>query len=416
MNILERYNVQFFILFSGLITVTLPLKENYNSIAIILFLTSQALFFLKGRNSAIALSKGAFIFVLPFIYLVFQVFYSDYDVYQRNLLRALPILLFPIFFSIIRGQYENAVPRILKILVLSALGYSSFLILFAFYRQLNFSPDFSNINWYFFAYRDFTAVLNIHPTYLGMYNCLAFSVIAYNVFKRNKLLPSDIVSILILTVVIILAGSRISLICQILIFCYLLFSNFTRIGRKPKLLFLLFFIVVPTMIFTYVPIAKERMVDMTFGLKETYAYAKYGENVKYAGSIAPRLELWKCALEAASNNYVFGNGFGNTQKLLNECYKSKGFDHYAQLNYQTHNQYLSSFARGGIMGLGVILIVLLFPLFLAIKNKNYLYVSFLIIILVCCLTENVLNRHFGIVFYAFFNSLFYFIPNKKLES
>lgn len=415
MNILKQHSQKVFVFLSGLIIVTLPIKESYNSIAILLYTAYILYLSYQDKDNPAVLSRKVIILGLPFFYLFLQFFYSDFDTYQRNFLRMLPVIIFPLLFSMIKGKYKQHSNKILNILVFSAVAYSFFLIVVAFYRQWKFSPDFSDINWFFFAYHDFTDIIGLHPTYLGMYNCLAFGIIVKRVLTKTSVKVQDLVCGTILIIVMVLAGSRISLVCLILVFCYLMFSHLKKIKKRIKYILLGVFIGVPMLVFTLAPIAKERMIDMTLGLKEEFEYAKYGSNVKRNGSIGPRIELWRCAIQSINENPFFGNGYGNAQEELNACYLDIGKEEFAKLNYQTHNQYFSSLARGGIFGLLALLITLFYPFFYSISERNFLYAVFLIIVIVACFTENILNRHVGIVFFSFFNSFFFFLESNRNE-
>ncbi|MBT8195752.1 MAG: hypothetical protein KJO64_04960, partial [Bacteroidia bacterium] len=54
------------------------------------------------------------------------------------------------------------------------------------------------------------------------------------------------------------------------------------------------------------------------------------------------------------------------------------------------------------------LMMLFLPLKMALRADEKLYVLFLILFMVSCLTENVLSRQHGMVFYAILNSMLFF--------
>lgn len=409
-NIKTFNNNNLIVLFSSLVIITLPLKSNYNSITIILFLTFSSFFlFSKQKELIFKPQKELLILLLPFLFIIFQFTYSKWDDFLRNLIRNIPLLLFPIYFYYLKNWLTIIdLKKIMKSLIFSAVAYSLFLLFVAFYRQLNYSPDFSRINWYYFTYFDFTEALKAHPTYLGLYNCLAISILLQNFFLNNKNKILNLVLIIFLSIIVFMLGSRISLICLIIIFCYLFFSFFREISKTFRYVVLFLFISLPLIIFSSMPIIKERMIDMTFGLAESFSYAQYGNNTKYDGGISPRLDMWKCAIEITKDRALLGNGYGYTQDLLNRCYRENGYDSFANLNYQTHNQYLNNYARGGIIGLIVLLILYFYSFYYSIVRKDRLHTSFLVLIIVTSLTENLLNLHFGIVLFAYFNSFFFF--------
>lgn len=401
----------------SLVVITMPLKSNFNSMSIILLLV-YSLFFLYNKRSVISFkpSKEVVVLIVPFLFILVQGFYSEWGVFSKNAIRSLPLFIFPFLFFYLKPWLQTKqVKIILKALVFSAVGYSVFLLSVALYRQINYMPDFSKINWFFFTYYDFTEALDIHPTYLGMYLCMAFAVIFYNfLLNTTRILPVVLV-LSFLALNIFLSGSRIALVCLILIVFILLMYQMKALKRGTKLTLLAFIVIFPVIVFNFVPIVKERMLDMTFGLKDNYEYAKYGDegkNNNYSGGLAPRFQIWSCAIEVGNYNLLFGSGFGTTQKRLNACYTRKHLESFSDRDYQTHNQYFNNYARGGFIGLLVLLLIYFYSLFYALRRKHLLHLCLISIVIVASLTENILNLHLGVVFFSFFNSLFFFSFNK----
>jgi O-antigen ligase len=73
-----------------------------------------------------------------------------------------------------------------------------------------------------------------------------------------------------------------------------------------------------------------------------------------------------------------------------------------------HNQYFEETLHNGIGGLLLFLISLLVPAYIALSRKDLIYLAFILIFSLCCITESMLTRQIGIIFYAFFNSLYFF--------
>lgn len=404
----------------SLVVVTMPLKSNINSMAIILFI-GYSLFFLYKKRALIEFkfSRDVLVLILPFLLILGQAFYSDWDDFLKNAIRALPFLIFPFLFLYLKSWFnEKHISFVLKSLVFSALAYSIYLLSVAFYRQIDYQPDFSIINWYFFTYYDFTEALDLHPTYLGMYVCLAFTVVFYYLLGNGKRLTISFLVLGFLGLIVFLSGSRISLVCLILISLGLLVFKIKTLKMKMKLAIIGVLVVFPILVFNFVPIVKERMIDMTFGLKENYEYAKYGDkgkNNNYSGGLVPRFQIWSCAVEVGNHNYLIGSGFGRTQERLNECYESKGLHSFSNQDYQTHNQYFNHYARGGFIGLFILLLFYFYSLYVAFERKQILHISLIMMLVIVSLTENVLNLHMGIVFFTFFNSLFFFSFKKQKQ-
>ena len=74
--------------------------------------------------------------------------------------------------------------------------------------------------------------------------------------------------------------------------------------------------------------------------------------------------------------------------------------------HHAHNEYLSIMMRHGILGLVVFLAMLIYPLWLAFKAKNFVYVGFIVIFGILCIAGS-LNLYHGIVIYSLLNALLY---------
>ena len=123
-------------------------------------------------------------------------------------------------------------------------------------------------------------------------------------------------------------------------------------------------------------------------------------------SIASRVSTIKCTIEVIKDNLWFGVGTGDCEMSLNKCYLSYGY--ISLMNRNPHNQYMQFALRLGVLGFLLFIACLLIPALLAIKQNKYLYLTFIALFALSCLTESMLERNKGIVFYAFFNSLFAF--------
>lgn len=130
-------------------------------------------------------------------------------------------------------------------------------------------------------------------------------------------------------------------------------------------------------------------------------------------SLTQRFEFWKAAIGIIKEHVVFGVGTGDIQKAFEAQYDKTNSPLFKEWRLRSHNQYLSIAVAFGVFGLIWFLITLFYPMFLQGKNRDYLYVSFLIIVLVSFLTEDTLETQAGVTFYAFFNSFLLFVFRKK---
>ena len=81
--------------------------------------------------------------------------------------------------------------------------------------------------------------------------------------------------------------------------------------------------------------------------------------------------------------------------------------------YNSHNQYFQVMLSAGILALVFLLLSILIPLYVAFKQKNYLWFSNTALIAICFLTENIIGRHDGVIFYGLFNAILAFSDFKN---
>jgi hypothetical protein len=141
-------------------------------------------------------------------------------------------------------------------------------------------------------------------------------------------------------------------------------------------------------------------------INEVLVTKDFGHVYLWTG-VALRLFQTKAFVEILKEQgkMFFGFGLNNSQKSLNDKYKEynlyPGF-----INYNYHNQYIQVFAELGILGLSILLWILISILKDAIILRNYFLLSFIILILVVCITESFLWRQRGMVFFISIALLF----------
>ncbi|MES2397297.1 MAG: O-antigen ligase family protein [Bacteroidota bacterium] len=257
-------------------------------------------------------------------------------------------------------------------------------------------------------YRDnFTSLLDIHPTYYSMYITFSTIVIVFFLFRDwNKL--KIYVKFLALFVIVyfafinILLSSRMLLLISLLMLVTLLI-RFLFKNRVAGIIIILFLTLSTTFFFIHKNnIIKKRFTELT----ETQWTPPIGI---YYNSTNLRVGILNCSFSLLKNNWLFGFGTGSAQKNLNACYQSSGYSDVLFIDqYDTHNQYLNVWLNTGVIGLAIFLLTIVIPMKKAYKANCFLYLAFLSLIALCCFTESLLERQSGIVFYAFFNSLFSF--------
>lgn len=121
-----------------------------------------------------------------------------------------------------------------------------------------------------------------------------------------------------------------------------------------------------------------------------------------------RFERWRVAAVRIKDRPLLGYGSGMEVGLLKgDFYKAKMYSSFLK-GLNSHNQYISFILKSGIWGLAVYILTLVYGFNIAFKRKDVLFISFMLIIAVVSVSENVLDVDKGVMFYSFFFSFFMF--------
>jgi O-antigen ligase len=129
-------------------------------------------------------------------------------------------------------------------------------------------------------------------------------------------------------------------------------------------------------------------------------------------TVEPRLERWKIAVNLIRKAPVIGHGTGSEIQLLQEQYFAKKFYSSYLHRLNSHNQYLSVLIKTGIWGLSIYIATLVYGFKRAVRKRDVIFFSFMILIAVVSLSENVLDADKGAMFYSIFMSYFIFVSEQ----
>lgn len=148
-------------------------------------------------------------------------------------------------------------------------------------------------------------------------------------------------------------------------------------------------------------VLEKRFYDMA------WEYNSYVNGGNYNGhSLVMRLEYWKTAWQIFLKNKLIGVGTGDIQLAFDNQYELNKSVLTEKYRLRAHNQFLTTAATFGVLGLLVFLFFLLYPIFKLKGYNSYLYSAFLMIAILSMFTEDTLDTQVGITFFAFFNTLF----------
>jgi hypothetical protein len=392
------------------IAFTIPFWMLFNNIFII-YTGIISLVFLFKKNNKTKFNSTSLLFICMYILLAISIFYSDNKEYGFTVLsRTSLFVVFPIIFSIGKELITRKVLiKILNYFVISCILSSLICLVTALNNTIEFASvnPFNKSNGNFFSYFNLTQVLKAHPIYYGTYIVFSLFILLYDFLRASPVINMKInmkcFFILYLFVFSLLLNSFIIIIIEIflsLIVSYLFFyvNKKKTLNKKTIMIWvlLLSFAVYFSSNFLF---EKMKGVNVINDITTTDFSGQ-----KFTAIKARRAKAF-CSIELIKNNFWTGVGIGDGNSELLKYYKKNGFLHGVERKFNSHNQFLTTFIYLGFMGFIWLLFIILYLFYRSFKSSNIYLLSFLII--TCCffMTESVLEREKGIVFFTYFSLL-----------
>lgn len=351
--------------------------------------------------------NSLFFVVLYFLYLTGLLYTSNFEYAMFDLEIKMSLLIFPLIFSTCNDPpfSQEQLRYILGFFIAGCFTGSLILLIHAAFNQFNLhiagSFYYTSLAWYF------------HSSYLAMYFTLAIIIINVNLFVIKKITQSEAVIFGLLfcffSWMIILLSSKAGLIALGLVaIISVIIALFYAKNKTMAVLIssLAVFIFTAGWIFSPTSFSRFKAVEKAMVAKTDSVRVKPESN-------ADRLAVWTTALDVIRSNPVFGVGTGDVKDALLNGYRQRDALPALQHRLNAHSQFLQTFVTLGVIGLLTFLLMFLIPGWYAFKRKNWLYLLFLLVFLLNCLTESMLEVQAGVVFYAFFNILLF--TDKKKE-
>ena len=126
------------------------------------------------------------------------------------------------------------------------------------------------------------------------------------------------------------------------------------------------------------------------------------------GSLSQRIEYTRASFHLIGQHPWFGVGTGDVPQAFAQTYDEIHSPLKEEFRFRAHNQYLAIAVAFDLVGLAFFLVVLLYPWCSSRKNRTYLYMAFLCIIMLSMLPEDTLETQAGATMFAFFVSVLLF--------
>lgn len=333
------------------------------------------------------------LFCALFVLYVIGLYYTEnISIGKNELILKLSLFAMPVilFTSDLKLWNKSLVKWIFNVFILGCfLG-----IMYCLYQSLSVYRIDHNFGDFFYQDHSFFH----HPSYASMFYTFALSAMIYYLINNDVKIHEKIIYILLIPLFIVdifLLSSRTALL--ILFFVAVLFIFYVIIHKHNRLLNVLYTLIIFMIAFSVYKFMPEKYNRFFIKFNNIHSVDDLKEDVRFY--------IWTGAWEASKENIPYGVGTGDAKDILKNKYKDKSLKYFYNREYNAHNQYLQILLTLGIPGMVVFVSGLLYAFIISIKKRYFLYVVFLIIFGLNILTESMLERQAGVVFYAVFNAL-----------
>jgi len=331
-----------------------------------------------------------------YLYLLLSLMWSEnHDSGWRQLETKTAFLLGPLIILAGKNQWSKRS----RVLALKAFWWASILAIFlaliyAAYRSIQARAFYEESPFgrrYFFAYTHLATPL-MHPGYLATYLGMAiFSTVElHQAESRKNWLWFYRASIILFLIFMLLLQARINLLA----FMAVIGLGAFYIAWKRKAYLWLGLPFIPILALgLFMAFASPGMRDRYVQLPN-FDYDISGDDFN---SATYRLAEWKCASAVIADNFCWGTGIGDNHQALFDSYREFKFWEGLEKEYNAHNQFLETAISIGIPGMCLLLAGLLYFLYRAQRQKDYLALSCVVFLIICLLTESMFERMWGVL-------------------
>jgi O-antigen ligase len=385
-------------------------------VSIISFITLVFFFVLRNKwmhsFNAVKNDRILWIFIGYYLIHVLGLIYSENMTYGlKDIQTKMSFILVPVVFSgfifkenifrIIKSSFIFS--SVISLVVLLSISYSRYI-------------DTGNRDQFFYT----SLSHGTHVTYLTIYLNLALLFVQEKIYFRKSRIPgwlSILIFIFIFTGVLMLSARTSTVVAMGTLVMFPVFTNWKRIVSEGKLpVYIVLSLLMPVMFAGYLQVYNRFVqVQQEITLRES-SVSRDTIAAEAPNSTNIRINLWKNAIQLIKRNPVFGVGTGDLKEELVKVYQENNYEYGVKIRPSPHNQFLHTAVILGLVGVLFLSALFFFPLYLAFKHREWLYFFFLVIIILNCMTESVLEREAGVLFFAAFNMLFYIQLKQKLAN
>ena len=380
--------------------------------------------------------RNSFLLAFIIFYMLYALsfFWSENQSFAiDDLVLKIPILILPL---IMLSNEPLSIKDINKLLLAFALSVI-LLNCYCFFDALSNYIYNRNINEFFYS----SLTVNMHTAYQATFTSFSIFILVY-IYLNKEYKHNWIFSFLVILqfLFLFLLSSRLQMLCMSVVTPIFLITHYYL---KQKI-YLGFLYTILAFVVSYFLVSTPSVLNSRYKLTVSHI-SSIGNDSQNSD---PRKFIWYKAIDVIKHNWLFGVGVGDAKDVLVSSYsiesskpitnhkvdstlnilkaqkwtsdttklnnqlkieseniliqKINKYRHFAKKRYNFHNQYLQTFATVGFFGM-IILIYLLSHLFIvSIIKRDYIVLAFLFLIAMSFLTESMLERQAGVVFFTFF--------------
>lgn len=389
------------------------MRYAFNSITTGVFVGISLLAFKKQHFK---LEKDLIFPILIYILMLLSLFWTTALPETKSaLFKMFPFLLLPLCFMINRPFLNGQKQKVIQY-----YGYA--MVLFALFYLIRAVIRFFETND--------TAVFFYHGLVTEDVNAIHVSVYMALGYFSFMIQPVKTIyqkgALLLLAGVIILLSSKNVVIVFLVLNLIYLFSRIDTKNKKKLLLTVIGFGLLGTLVFfqklknrfeiEVISNLKENTINREISgpkglvynvtIGEAWKTERFDKNDFFPGT-ALRVYQFRIFLEMMKKDAVYLTGYGlnaTKHKIKEKRIEHNLYEGYDEFNF--HNQYIQFFAELGVFGFLLLLIMVITNFKNALSNKDFMHISFAVLMISLFLTESFLSRQRGIIFFMAFYCFF----------
>lgn len=407
------------LVFVVLALVSIPLGHAYSSIAVAV-LAGVTLITFKKQNAGFekSLLLPIALFALMALSLVWT---SDFSASLKALQKGIPLFLIPLCFMLFPKFTSEQRQRILRYFSFGISLFTMFWFIKAAFRFV-ITKDIAVFFYHELVTEDVNAI------HVSVYVAVAVFYFLTKSCKSNL----DKIAVTLMAIFLVLLSSKNILIIFMVLVGYYYF-RYQRSTRKTNLMKWGFFALLLLALALLGKIKDRFLIELhsntiensinaevgtesekvyNVSIKQAWTQEQFQENDYFPGA-AFRIYQARIFKEMLWEDPILFRGYG--LNAVDFKIKEKAIEHHVFLgneqydgyqNKNFHNEYIQIFAELGIFGLLILLAILILNIKKALKTKDFIHISFAILMISLFLTESFLSRQRGIVFFTIIYCLF----------